>query len=572
MPVLGEQILMAARPGQPRAFDLEAFADRNMELALVALGAMLAAALIASIVHALGLAWSVSLVGLPAALIPLAFSPVIGVAAISAVVLAAYITSHWQRMDSQRGGVEAQRTRERRGLHALTFGEGERSRWRTERVRDGRLAIGETPGGQIVTVPFGSREGTRALIVGAPGSGKSVDLAVHARAYVSAGQGSATVDPKGDRDLKDELEAIAYEYGRRFIVWTPDGEVIYNPLARGNPSEIVDKALAGEEWSEPHYLRQAQRYLNFELQAMKAAGEWPATLQSLVAYMDPERLDALCDRLDGDAGPLVARYIESLSARQRAELGGVRDRVAVLAESEFGSQLEPRAGATEIDLLSSLRAGDVVYFQLDADRYALASQMLGAAIVSDLVSLTGELQGSPLRALVLIDEFAAIAAEAISRFLSRSRSAGLNVVLAAQAFADLTIARPGDSTDSLLRQVLSHVDYLIAHRQSEPEAADLLGQMAGTKPAWAVAKRASGGSFWSRSLFDFGHDEVTRRRTREFVRHPDEFKRLRRGEAIVIEPAGREAADLVRIWGPSKSEIHGSSIVRRLGLWPGDRR
>ncbi len=47
--------------------------------------------------------------------------------------------------------------------------------------------------------------------------------------------------------------------------WSPGGSAIYNPLARGNPSEITDKALAGEEWSEPHYLRQAQRYINVEL-------------------------------------------------------------------------------------------------------------------------------------------------------------------------------------------------------------------------------------------------------------------------------------------------------------------
>lgn len=552
-----EQIVIAARAGEPKAFDLDSFADRNLEVALIAVAAMGAGAVAASIVHVLGLSWTVALLGVPAALIALAFSPVIGTATIGAVALAALITRHWQSADAHRGGVEAQRGRERRGLHALALGGRRRDRWRANRVRDRRLALGETPGGEVATVPFGSREGVRAFIPGAPGSGKTVDLALHAGAYISAGQGVAAIDPKGDPALRDRLEREARQHGRRFFVWEPNGSTVYNPLARGNPSEITDKALAGEEWSEPHYLRQAQRYINLELQAMKAAGEWPASLRSLVHYLDPERLDALTGRIGPELVELAERtadYVDSLSQRQRAELGGVRDRLAVLAESELGRQLEPD-DAPEIDLLSALRASDVVYFQLDADRYALASQMLGAAIVSDLVSLTGELQGGPVRALVLIDEFAAVAADEVSRLLSRSRSAGLSVVLATQALADLSIARSGDGTDSLRRQVLSHVDYVVAHRQSEPEAADLLGQMAGTKPAWAIAQRASGGPFWSRSLFDFGRDEVTRRRTREFVRHPDEFKRLRRGEAIVIEPAGHEAAQRVRVWPPDGPDL-----------------
>ncbi len=549
--------MISAGKSEP-ALDLDSFADRSMEVALIAAAALLAGALIASLVQLLRLSWSVALAGLPLALAAWPFSSLIAIAIAATFVLAALIAERWQRGETDRGGVEAGRARARRGLRSLTVGARGRRRWQTERVRGGRLALGETAGGAVTTVPFGWQDGVRAFIPGAPGSGKTVDLALHAAAYIADGQGAVAIDPKGDDALRAGLESAAKEHGRRFIEWSPTGITTYNPLARGNPSEITDKALAGEDWSEPHYLRQAQRYINLELQAMRAASEWPASLRSLVHYLDCERLDALCDRLDGELGERIAGYVDSLSTRQRADLGGVRDRLAVLAESELGVKLNPSAERAELDLFAALGAGDVVYFCLDSDRYALASQMLGAAIVSDLVALTGELQGSPLRALVLIDEFAAVAADEVSRLLSRSRSAGLSVVLATQAFADLSIARAGDGTDSLRRQVLSHVDYVIAHRQSEPEAAELLGQMAGTKPAWSVVTSANPKPFWERNAFDFGRQGQTRRRTREFVRHPDEFKRLRRGEAIVIEPAGREAADLVRIW-PLASPTAGSS-------------
>ena len=209
------QLAGQSRPGEPKPFDLDAFADRNTELALIALAAMAASALIALLVHLLGLTWSVPLLALPVALVSLVFSTRIGVAAAGSLLLAAVLMRHWQRADSQRGEVEAQRVRDRRGLHSLTLGGRERRRWKAERVRGDRLALGESRGGEIVTVPFGSREGVRAFIPGAPGSGKTVDLAVHARAYVAAGHGVASIDPKGDRAHRDALEEVASEHGRR---------------------------------------------------------------------------------------------------------------------------------------------------------------------------------------------------------------------------------------------------------------------------------------------------------------------------------------------------------------------
>jgi hypothetical protein len=238
MRALAEQIVIGARQGEPRAFDVDSLADRSMELALVAVAAMATAAVIASVIQLFGLAWSVALLGLPVAVAGLVFSPVLAVAIAGALLLAGCIAHQWQRLDRQRGGVEAQRSRERRGLRSLTFGGRERRRWRADRVQGGRLALGETPGGEVATVPFGSTEGVRAFIPGAPGSGKTVDLALHAAAYVGAGHGVVAIDPKGDGDLRYELELAAGEHGRQFVEWSPGGSAIHNPLARGTPSEI----------------------------------------------------------------------------------------------------------------------------------------------------------------------------------------------------------------------------------------------------------------------------------------------------------------------------------------------
>lgn len=532
-----------SKGGKRGGVSLDRLSETMFDYAVLALGAMVLAIALCLAIRGSGLRWSWALVPLPlaAGLVPLI--PRAGLAGLTLFATAGWLGYVRERQDIERGGTEAQIARERSGPLTRLKAYLHARRWRRERVRGGRLALGSGGDGAVVTVPFGATQGTRAFIVGAPGSGKTVSLATHADAYAAQGLPVISVDPKGDRDHKEKLRALAEKMGKRFLDWSPEGPASYNPLGRGAPSEIADKALAGEEWSEPHYLRQAQRYLGLEVQALEATALWPPTLSLLVEYLDPSRLEALADRIDGELRQRLQAYLDSLSQRSRSDLGGVRDRLAILSESSLGRWLEPSEAADEIDLASVMAEGAIVYFQLDSDRFPLASQMLGAAIVVDLVSLSGELQGRPLRGLVMVDEFAAVAAEEISRLLSRSRSAGLSVLVATQAFADLSLARMGDSTESLRRQVLSHVDYLVAHRQSEPEAAELLGQMAGTKAAWAVARReAPGDLVWQSG------DQVTRRRTREFVRHPEEFKALGVGEAIVIEPAGKRRASRVRVW------------------------
>jgi hypothetical protein len=56
-------------------------------------------------------------------------------------------------------------------------------------------------------------------------------------------------------------------------VWTPDGPAVYNPFAIGTDTELADKVLAGETYTEPHYLRQAQRYVAHAVRALRGAGD-----------------------------------------------------------------------------------------------------------------------------------------------------------------------------------------------------------------------------------------------------------------------------------------------------------
>lgn len=518
-------------------------------------------------VHSLrwaGLRWTWTLLGVPiswvAWSVKFGFGLFFGVATVTAVWLG--VRGHREAV--LHGGEEGRAAEDSAGPVRWGWGQVRRRGARRARLSGGGLALGAARGGGVCRAPFGASRGVHAIVLGATGSGKTVSQAAIAESYVLAGAPAIVLDPKGDDYLREVLREAAEQSGAEFREWSPTGSTVYNPLGRGGPTEIADKALAAHRWSEPHYEIATQRLLGHVLTMMQAAQIWPPSLWTVVRNMELERLKGLATDFGGVTGERVRAYVDGLSARAKADLAGGRDRLAVLAEGELGPRLDPVLGnGKELDLRASMLAGDVVYFHLDADRYPAAAKLLGAALVIDLVGLTADLQGKALGGLLVIDEFAALAAEQVSRLFGRARSAGLSVLLGAQSLADLRAVRLGDSTDTLTEQVLSNIEFAVIHRIGDPDSAERLARLCGTSPAWSTTQRIS-----DRGTM-IPEQEGTRTREREFVIFPDQFKRLRTGEAVVTNPRAKKFAEIVRMWPPGKG-LEGGRDERRVELGGGD--
>ena len=101
-----------------------------------------------------------------------------------------------------------------------------------------------------------------ALIVGASGAGKSTTLLGILGAQIRRGRPVIAIDMKGSPAFAAELRAGGR--GRRAAAcgsWTPDGPGHWNPLAHGNATALKDKLIATERFTEPHYQRAAERYV-----------------------------------------------------------------------------------------------------------------------------------------------------------------------------------------------------------------------------------------------------------------------------------------------------------------------
>jgi type IV secretory pathway TraG/TraD family ATPase VirD4 len=465
-----------------------------------------------------------------------AFASTIGVAMLSATVAG----RRWHRQDLAAGVDLAAIAADRRGpFDVLRACAGRASLRRRRRAADSwfrgdELILGRDECHRPVTVRCGGDgDGAHTLVVGSTGSGKTVTQSWVATRAIEHGMGVVVVDPKGDPAMCEALERAARDSGAAFVPWTPNGPSVYNPYGRGSETQIADKVLAGERFTEPHYLRQAQRYMGYVVRGLRRSGQ-EASLQRIVDHLRPSELELLARSLPEAEAERTHDYLDSLTPRQQSDLGGVRDRLAILAESDIGPWLDPEtAAADRFDLLEAIAGRAVVYFNLESDSRPLLAQMLAGAIVQDLQAAVAELQAAPLATLVVIDEFSAVAAEHVVRLFGRARSAGVSLLLGTQELSDLRL--PG--RENLLEQVMGNLSTLVAHRQVVPDSAALIARLAGSRGAWRSTLRDDGSR--------------TRTRTRVARLEQDDVMRLGRGRAVVIPLSGGAAgARVTNVFSP----------------------
>jgi conjugal transfer pilus assembly protein TraD len=420
-----------------------------------------------------------------------------------------------------------------------------------EQLRAGGVVLGAGRRGAEVVLAD-SQLSAHGLILGASGAGKSTTLLRILTDQIGRGAPVVAVDLKGSPEFERTLKTACEHGGRKLRVWTPDGPCHWNPLAHGNPTELKDKIISTERFTEPHYQRAAERYVQTVLQVLEAAHPGrPPSLAEVVSLSDPHRLAGILRAAPRPLAHRVQDYVASLTHDQLSAIRGLGTRLAIVTESHTGGFLAPpqQPGALSIDLRAALAGGDVVLFSLRSSSYGKLAAQLGTLAIQDLVSAAGDRLREPTakpsaQAIIAIDEFSALGADHVMALLARARESGFTVLLATQELADLDRAAAG-----LRDQVLGNTAVKIVHRQDVPSSAQTVAQMAGTEQVWEETQQVGGGL-----LGPYGSGRGTRRRAERFVVHPNEIKSLRTGEAVLITKLPSARARTVKVAPPPERQ------------------
>lgn len=445
------------------------------------------------------------------------------------------VTARWtfllERRAHEAGGDARRRAREAVGIRDAL---GARRARRSRRVDQGRYLLGRDRRRRPVAIRFGGASGRHGLLVGASGSGKSNALLWCVARHIEAGVGVVVVDLKGDQLVARQLRREANRWRRPFRQWTLDGGDCWNPLARGNRSELKDKLIGTEEFSERHYQAMYERYLVNVFRALEGRPD-KRNLRTVIQLLDPAALAMEARELEDEhAAEEIGEYLARLTPDQARDLRGLADRLALLVEGGHGDYLMPaRESDREIDLLRSIGTRAVVLFSLNSSRYGETARLVGNMVIQDLKTVCGAIEdkpGSVRPALVAVDEFAALDGDQIAGLFQRARSAAISLVMATQELADLR--RVDEGFDE---QIVGNVEWLLAGRQNNPSSAKLVAGIAGTEEVWVHTFQTEEGFGRPTSRFVRESGIGTKHLGREFYVPPDEIKRLPVGRMLLVE-------------------------------------
>jgi conjugal transfer pilus assembly protein TraD len=409
----------------------------------------------------------------------------------------------------------------------------------------GAIVLGREPSARPVVLAE-RQLSAHGLILGASGSGKTTTLLRILTEHIRAGRPVVAIDLKGSPEFARRLEAAAAAARRTLRVWTPDGPSQWNPLRHGNPTELKDKLIATERFTEPHYKRAAERYVQTVLQVLDQTHPGrPPTLCNVVGLMDPRRLGAASRQLPRAHAERVQDYLAGLTPDQLSAVRGLETRLAIITESHTGRYLG-RDEESAVDLRGALSGGEVVLFSLNSSRYGQLASQLGTLAIQDLIAATGHrLANGGEQVTVGIDEFSALASDNVGSLLARGRESGISALVATQELADLNRAGAGFAD-----QVLGVTAVKIIHRQDVPASAHTIAQLAGTEKAWERTHQLGRGLLGPQRA-----SRGTRRQVEQFVVHPNVIKSLRTGQAVVISKIPSARTRIVRVDAPRRDGL-----------------
>ena len=357
------------------------------------------------------------------------------------------------------------------------------------------------------------------LAIGTTGSGKTTGIANIIESAIVRRHPLFYVDGKGDLELAKRVQRFALDQGTPFYLFSMVGESLkYNPIAFGGFTSKKDRIVELRRWSEDHYRKIAEGYLQTVFKIL-AKANMTLDLHSLAKHLAPESLYQLARQL-GDTS--LVKDIEKLEEKKR-DISSLIAEIENIAESEIGHLFDCSSGNV-ITLDKAFSEKAVVYFCLQPLAFPAYAETLGKLIINDIKSLLASLltQAEKIKLYTIFDEFSIFAGDQIVNLVNQGRGAGVHALLSTQSLSD--ILRKGD--EALLGQILNNTNNYIIQRQNNPNDAEVLANLIGTESVFEVTAQLSAeqGSTGLGSV----------KQTREFIIHPDEIKRLTLGEAIFV--------------------------------------
>ena len=334
------------------------------------------------------------------------------------------------------------------------------------------------------------------LVIGAPGSGKTVLLSHFVKAACDQEIPFIFIDAKGDFELARDLKKLADNTGRRFKLFALD----YHKLNPGQSqhaanSHLLEHVCGYSPFNQNHshtellnrvtkifanvdtdanagaayYAGAYQNVLNSILRTLKRMGE-PIDFTILSKILN--NLAAFADMCQDQQDRAILQA--ACTKARLKDTDGLRNMINLIAGASYGELFDiDRFGNKMINIEESVAAGDIVLFLLNVASYEEDTRRIAQMLIADINATFGD-KVAERKAFLICDEFGAYASQALADSVERGRSAGLMTILASQGLTSASYKNP-QLVNSLMTSCGNFIFLQMRHKEDIETAAGIMG-------------------------------------------------------------------------------------------------
>lgn len=375
-------------------------------------------------------------------------------------------------------------------------------------------------------------------IIGGSGSGKTNLIKNIIEDRIKRNKAVIFLDFKAELDLETWLRKCLEKHNRAedfrlFSLSKPNESFNYNPIQTGDVSQIQSKIMESLNWSEVFYQKYSQMSLNVildYLMVLKTKYNRDFSIHDVRNLLSSKKefykLEAQFMHFLSDKDGQSVFENSLYSEQAKKNLVGLQSDLENICRCSLGANLK---ASEDSSLLDMIMQNKFIYFQMNSMLDTSSSRIIGKLLLKDLIFQVGVefLKTNPsLNCTLIVDEFAEFATDSFSQLINRCRGAKLQIILAHQSSGDL------DKISTYFsNQIEANTGNKIIFGTALHEDAEKFSKYLGTRTTQKTTQQTNKDILFGNVESDKG----SIRDVEEFVVHPNELKKLKRGQAVVIK-------------------------------------
>lgn len=347
-------------------------------------------------------------------------------------------------------------------------------------------------------------------IVGASGWGKTNLINLLQENCMKRNQGLVFIDPKGSLEAMTTFKKLCKFYDRKCYIFShySDDANSFNPIADMDNTQRLTTIMRSFDWGKSpniYYYNESQKALMSVLKDLsKSENEFD----------------------------LHDVYKELKAKHDNEATSGLLTQLFIILESSFGKLF--RKSYSKKKTVTLKRAWDekcCVYIGCSTQGYSTIAKTIGKMFVSEAMNLSDWIGATHVDSKVVtekgfglfIDEAGSVVFPDIIDLANKCRSSGINLYLAMQSYSDAEMIA-GDEV--LMKQFFDVFSNWFIQKQTHGDNASKFAAACGTVLSEKKTMATENG-------MDAGRGST--REANEYLCHPDIFKSINRGQAILLE-------------------------------------